>query len=81
MQDKETRARAKGKNRQQEVTCYHCECKGHKKTNFKYCKKRQERKTNALDREKRDEKSDASTSFKDMEKEKANINSSIVKAL
>ncbi|KAH7420572.1 hypothetical protein KP509_13G012700 [Ceratopteris richardii] len=80
-QRNKSKRRERGNNRKgksNDVTCYQCGTKGHKKHDCRYYKARFERKKNAGDKkkEKKEDKIDAQGSQKD--KEKANVASNVV---
>ena len=60
------------------VTCYLCGRKGHKKPDCKYYKAELEREKNTDDEKKMDSENEAHNSFKDKDKEKANVVSSVI---
>ena len=61
-----------------EVTCYQCGRKGRKKPDCRYYKAELERKKNTGDKKKKDDENEAHNSFKDKDKEKANVASSVI---
>ena len=69
------RSKSKGKA---EVTCYQCGRKGHKKSDCTYYKPEFERKKNTGDKKKKDIENEARNNFKDKDKEKANVASSVI---
>ena len=71
------RNRSKSREKQQDVTCFQCGRKGHKKPDCRYFKKEQERKKQANAKGKRNDKDGSSTS-KESEPEKAHVASSVV---
>ncbi|KAH7422992.1 hypothetical protein KP509_12G034600 [Ceratopteris richardii] len=80
-QRKKSKSRERGncsKGKSNDVTCYQCGSKGHKKPDCRYYKAQLKRKKNARDekKEKKEDKTDAQDSQKD--KEKANVASNVV---
>ena len=71
----QNRSKSKGKA---EVTCYQCGGKGRKKPDCRYYKAELERKKNTGDKKKKDDENEAHNSFKDKDKENANVASSVI---
>ena len=64
------RSKSRGKGKQQDITCYQCGRKGHKKPDCRYYKMGLERKKNVGEKKNKDDKFDAT--------EKANMASNVI---